>query len=97
MIANPRAGFIVSERGAGFTWADNSYFLRLTPWHNDPVSDPPTETIYLRDDDTRRLWSATPAPAGHDAAFTVRHAPGTTTFTHEHSGIAAELTLGMAR
>ena len=96
VIANPRAGFIVSERGAGFTWADNSYFLRLTPWHNDPVSDPTTDAIYLRDDDTRRLWSATPAPAGHDAAFTVRHAPGTTTFTHEHTGIAAELTLGMA-
>ena len=54
VIANPRAGFVVSERGRGFTWADNSYFLRLTPWHNDPVSDPPTETIYLRDDDTGR-------------------------------------------
>jgi cyclic beta-1,2-glucan synthetase len=24
----------------GFTWAENSYFYRLTPWHNDPVSDP---------------------------------------------------------
>ncbi len=96
VIANPRAGFVVSERGTGFTWADNSYFLRLTPWHNDPVSDPPTETIYLRDDDTSRIWSVTPAPAAQGAAFTVRHAPGTTTFTHEYSGIAAELTLGMA-
>ena len=41
VIANPRAGFIVTERGAGFTWAENSYFYRLTPWHNDPVATRP--------------------------------------------------------
>ncbi len=96
VIANPRGGFIVSERGAGFTWAENSYFLRLTPWHNDPVSDPVTECIYLRDDDTGDRWSATPAPTRHDAAFTVRHSAGSSTFTHEYAGIASELTLGMA-
>jgi cellobiose phosphorylase len=95
VVANPRGGFIVSERGAGFTWAENSYFLRITPWQNDPVSDPATEVIYIRDDDTGRLWSATPAPVGHDAAFTVRHAPGLTTFAHEYAGIFAELTLGL--
>ena len=96
VIANPRGGFIVSERGAGFTWAENSYFLRLTPWHNDPVSDPATEAIYLRDDDTGEQWSATPAPVRHDAAFTVRHSTGTTTFAQEYAGIGSELTLGMA-
>ncbi|HEY8259286.1 MAG TPA: glucoamylase family protein [Gemmatimonadales bacterium] len=96
VIANPRGGFIVSERGTGFTWAENSYFLRITPWHNDPVSDPATDAIYIRDDETGRRWSATPAPIGHDAAFTVRHTPGMTTFAHEYAGIAAELTVGIA-
>ena len=42
----------------GFTWAENSYFYRLTPWHNDPVSDPVSEVLYLRDEDTGELWCA---------------------------------------
>jgi cyclic beta-1,2-glucan synthetase len=96
VVANPRGGFVVSERGAGFTWADNSYFYRLTPWQNDPVSDPVSEVLYVRDEDTGALWSATPAPMGHDAPFTVRHGAGTSTFEHEYAGIATHLTLGIA-
>jgi cyclic beta-1,2-glucan synthetase len=64
VVANARGGFVVSERGAGFTWAGSSYFFRLTPWHNDPVCDPPSEVIYLRDKETNAVWSATPSPAG---------------------------------
>ena len=62
VVANPRGGFVVSERGGGFTWAENSYFFRLTPWHNDPVSDPAGEALYLRDEESGDAWSATPAP-----------------------------------
>jgi len=96
VIANPRGGFVVSERGAGFTWAENSYFYRLTPWHNDPVGDPVSEVLYLRDEDTRELWSATPAPIRHQTPYVVRHAPGTSTFEHDHASIATTLTLGLA-
>jgi cyclic beta-1,2-glucan synthetase len=48
VVANEHGGFIVSERGSGSTWAGSSYFFRLTPWHNDPVTDPPGEVIYLQ-------------------------------------------------
>ncbi|MGH7497427.1 MAG: GH36-type glycosyl hydrolase domain-containing protein [Gemmatimonadales bacterium] len=96
VIANPRGGFIVSERGAGFTWAQNSYLFRLTPWHNDPVSDPVTEAIYLRDDESDEIWSATPAPVRHAARFIVRHSAGTSSFHQEYAKIATELTLGLA-
>src|SRR5262249_13896177 len=40
VVANPHGGFLVTERGAGYAWAGSSYFYRLTPWHNDPISDP---------------------------------------------------------
>ncbi len=40
VIANSRFGFTVSESGSGYTWADNSRENQLTPWSNDPVSDP---------------------------------------------------------
>ncbi|HKP14410.1 MAG TPA: glucoamylase family protein, partial [Gemmatimonadaceae bacterium] len=95
VVANTRAGFVVSERGAGFTWAENSFFYRLSPWHNDPVSDPVSDVIYLRDDETEELWSATPAPIRDPSPYTVRHGAGTSTFEHEHAGIATELTLGI--
>lgn len=95
VIANPHGGFVVSERGAGFTWAGNSYFYRLTPWHNDPVSDPISDVLYLRDEESGELWSATPAPLGEDRSYLVRHAPGRSVFEHAHGAIASELTMGM--
>ncbi len=96
VIANPRGGFVVSERGAGYTWAENSHFFRLTPWHNDPVGDPPTEVIYLRDEQSGELWCPTPAPVRTMGRYTIRHAPGTSTFRHVHDGVATRLSFGMA-
>ncbi|MFI5241976.1 MAG: glucoamylase family protein, partial [Gemmatimonadales bacterium] len=105
IIANPNAGFCVTERGGGFAWAENSYFFRLTPWHNDPVTDPPGEVLYLRDDGTGHVWTPTPAPSHAidvpidggitPPSYEVRHAPGRTTFTHERHGIRSELSLGV--
>jgi cyclic beta-1,2-glucan synthetase len=96
VVANPFGGFIVSERGAACTWAENSLFYRLTPWHNDPVADPASDVIYLRDESSGDLWSATPAPIRHPSPYTVRHAPGMSSFEHEHAGIVSKLTLGLA-
>jgi cellobiose phosphorylase len=96
VIANPAGGFLVTERGAGCTWAGSSYFYRLTPWHNDPVSDPAGEAIYLRDEETGVAWCPTPAPLPAEGRYTVRHGPGASTFEHERDGIATTLVLGLA-
>ncbi|HEX9938911.1 MAG TPA: glucoamylase family protein, partial [Longimicrobium sp.] len=96
VVANERGGFVVTERGGGFTWADNSFFYRLTPWHNDPVSDPTGEALYLRDEESGETWGATPAPVRRDAPYTVRHGAGWTSFAHEHAGIGTVLTMAMA-
>jgi cellobiose phosphorylase len=95
VVANPRGGFLVTERGAGFAWAENSQFFRLTPWHNDPVSDPATEALYLQDEEGESLWSATPAPVRNDTTYIVRHGAGSSTFESEHDGIATHLTMGI--
>ncbi|MBC7788646.1 MAG: hypothetical protein H7Z74_01760 [Anaerolineae bacterium] len=97
VVANERGGFVVTERGGGFSWAENSYFYRLTPWHNDPVSDPVSEVLYLRDERTRELWSATPAPIRHTSPYTIRHGAGWSSFQHEHDAVATHLTLGVPR
>ncbi|HEX5148909.1 MAG TPA: glucoamylase family protein, partial [Candidatus Limnocylindrales bacterium] len=59
VIANPSFGFQVSESGSGYTWSGNSRENQLTPWSNDPVSDPVSEAIYVRDDDSGELWCPT--------------------------------------
>ncbi len=96
VLANPYGGCLVSERGSGCTWAENAYFFRLTPWHNDPVTDMSGDALYLRDVDSGDLWSATPAPVRTATPYRVRHSPGKSTFGHDHDGIQTELTLGVA-
>jgi len=95
VIANPLGGFLVTERGAGCTWAASSYFYRLTPWQNDPVSDPPGEAIYLRDEESGATWCPTPAPLSAEGRYTVRHGPGATTFAHQRHGIETTLVMGL--
>ncbi|HET7457266.1 MAG TPA: glucoamylase family protein, partial [Gemmatimonadaceae bacterium] len=96
VVATPEGGFCVTESGGGFTWVGNSYFFRLTPWHNDPVSDPPVEVLYVRDEESGELWSATPSPARDAASYRVTHGAGFTRFDHEHDGVATAATLAMA-
>ena len=62
VVANPGFGCLVTEAGLGYSWAGNSQLNRLTPWSNDPVSDPPGEAVYLRDEETGAVWSPTPLP-----------------------------------
>jgi len=93
VIANPDFGFLVSEAGSGYTWAENSGENRLTPWGNDPVSDPPGEALYLRDEETGEVWSPTPLPAGEEAPYLIRHGAGYSTFEHHSHGLQQRLRL----
>ena len=96
VVANPQAGFLITEMGGGFTWYGNSGENRLTSWRNDPVSDTPAEALYLRDEQTGQVWSPTPLPAGVDTAFVVRHGAGYTIFEHNSYELSHELTLYVA-
>ncbi|PKN95371.1 MAG: cellobiose phosphorylase [Chloroflexi bacterium HGW-Chloroflexi-6] len=91
VIANPGFGFLVSNNGLGCTWSQNSGENRLTPWHNDPVSDPPSEAIYLRDEDTGQVWSPTPLPARANAPYLIRHGAGYSIFEHASHGLSQSL------
>ncbi|GIV79302.1 MAG: cyclic beta 1-2 glucan synthetase [Litorilinea sp.] len=93
VIANPELGFLVSEGGGGYSWAENSGENRLTPWSNDPVLDEPGEALYLRDEETAAVWSPTPRPAGDDAPYLIRHGAGYTIFCHHSHGLKQELRL----
>ncbi|HEY1959531.1 MAG TPA: glucoamylase family protein [Polyangiaceae bacterium] len=91
VMARAHFGTLVTESGASFTWFENSQRHRLTPWSNDPISDPSGETFFLRDDEDGSVWSPTPLPAGGDATFTVRHGQGYSVFEHTRGDLAVEL------
>ncbi|HEX7974827.1 MAG TPA: hypothetical protein VF498_10490, partial [Anaerolineales bacterium] len=93
VIANPDFGFLVSESGSGYTWSLNSGENRLTPWSNDPVSDPPGEALYLRDEETAEVWSPTPLPSPAGAPYLVRHGAGYSIFEHASHGLKQRLRL----
>jgi len=92
VIANPCFGFQVSESGSGYTWSVNSRENQITPWSNDPVSDPPGETIYVRDEDSGELWGPTVLPIREEAwPYTARHGQGYSRFEHTSHGVSLDL------
>ena len=93
VLANDAFGCLVTEAGGSSTWASNSGENRLTPWTNDPVEDPPSEAVYLRDEETAELWTPTPAPSGEDTACQIRHGAGYTVWRQHSHGLEQELML----
>jgi len=92
VIANRELGFQVSESGAGYTWCGNSRENQLTPWSNDPVTDPSGEIIYVRDAESGALWGPTALPIRDDTAlYVARHGQGYSRFEHVAHGIALDL------
>ncbi len=92
VIANASFGFQVSESGSGYTWSGNSHENQLTPWSNDPVSDPVSEAIYVRDDDSGELWGPTAQPIRcEESTYVAHHGAGYSRFEHLHDGIELDL------
>ncbi|MBL8841037.1 MAG: hypothetical protein JNL90_05830 [Planctomycetes bacterium] len=94
VLANPGFGALVTASGIAFTWAENSRENRLTTFANDPVSDPLSSFLLLRDEESGATWSATPGPlkrAPDSGRFVVRHGAGVTRWQRSVAGIAQEL------
>ncbi len=93
VMAHAAFGTLVTESGLGFTWAGNSQANRLTPWHNDPVSDPQSEALFLRDEESGAVWTPTPLPVREQDAYRARHGQGYTVFEHNSHAIGQLLTV----
>lgn len=91
VIASPHIGTVVSESGCGYTWVDNAHECRLTPFHNDALSDSSGEALYIRDEETGAFWSPTPLPARGQSGYVCRHGFGYSAFEHYEAGIASEM------
>ena len=93
VIANPGFGTVVTASGSAYTWAGNSRENRLTPFANDPVSDPTAEALFVRDDETGEAWSPTLGPLRRTptSRLLIRHAAGVSRFSQIAHGIRHEL------
>lgn len=96
VLANRHFGTVVSESGSVYTWAENAHEFRLTPWHNDPITDASGEAFYLRDEETANFWSPSPLPARGATPYVSRHGFGYSAFEHTESGIESELLVFVA-
>jgi cellobiose phosphorylase len=96
VLANPHFGSVISESGSASTWKENAHEFRLTPWYNDPVSDPSGEAFYIRDEETGHFWSPTPLPCRSAIPYISRHGFGYSVFEHTEEGIRSELWIYVA-
>jgi cyclic beta-1,2-glucan synthetase len=92
VVANPAFGFLASESGSGYTWAGNAHENKLTPWSNDPISDPAGEAIYVRDEDSGALVTPTALPIRlKEGRYVASHGQGYSRF--ESTAIDLQMTL----
>ncbi|MCM8709887.1 cyclic beta 1-2 glucan synthetase [Clostridium sp. SYSU_GA19001] len=93
VISNGEFGFHISESGSSYTWFKNSRENKITTWSNDPITDPPTEALYLRDEITGKIWSITSKPVRDEGEYRIQHGFGYSVFKHEAEGVLGELTV----
>ncbi|MBB5371733.1 cellobiose phosphorylase [Janthinobacterium sp. K2Li3] len=96
VLANAQFGTVVSESGQAYTWSENAHEFRLTPWHNDPVSDLSGEAFYVRDEQSGHFWSPAALPARGSGDYVTRHGFGYSVFEHSEGGVTTELTTYVA-
>lgn len=96
VIANPSLGTLVTESGGGYTWFANSRENKLTTWSNDPLTDPPSEALYVRDEATGHVWSPLAGIMRDGGDYWIHHGQGYSRFIHHAAGIDHEVEISIA-
>ncbi len=92
VIANQNFGFQCSADGAGYTWSGNSRENQLTNWSNDPVTNPASEAIFVRNNTDGTLISPTLKPLNSaEGTHRARHGFGYSIFERETNELTLEL------
>lgn len=90
VLASDHAGAIVTERGGGFAWAENSRSDRLTAFQNDPLREGWGWMFYLLDPHQRRWIRLLPGDIPM-SDFEVLHRPGESRWRSSAGNIAFEV------
>ena len=94
VICNGEYGMIETQTGSGFSWLGNSNLARITRWDQDLIRDNWGKYIYVRDNDSKKFWSAKWKPCMNKYDFfEVRHGQGYSVLTSVIHEIKTETTV----
>lgn len=91
ILTNQRFGTLVTESMGGYTWSQNSRLNRVTAWHNSPVTDIPSEIIYLQDKETKKTWSLGLNPCPDENDYYITYGFGYAKYQHNSKGLTQKL------
>ena len=91
IMANEKFGTLVTESMGGYNWHKNSRLNRVTSWHNQASYDIPSEIIYLKDEETKKVWSLGLNPMPDNKNYNVVYGFGYTKYIHKSNGLEQEL------
>lgn len=91
IISNSEFGTMTTENALGTTWFRNSRNGRISPWSNNPVTDPPAEVLFAKECDTGDIWSLTPSPIPASSQYVVTHGTGFTRYESERNKLRHSL------
>ena len=92
VLANADFGTVVTESAGGYTWYKNSRENKLTSWCNDPVSDVPSEAVYIKDDSTMQYISPERIADG-TGQYTVSYGLGYAVYRHSANKLSVAKTV----
>jgi cyclic beta-1,2-glucan synthetase len=90
-MANEKFGTLVTESMGGYSWHKNSRLNRVSAWQNYACYDIPSEIIYLKDMQTKKVWSLGLNPMPDSKNYNVIYGFGYTKYIHKSNGLEQEL------
>lgn len=91
ILANEKFGTLITDSMGGYTWYKNSRLNRVTSWQNHASYDIPSEVIYIKDLDNKKVWSLGLNPMPDDDNYNVIFGFGYAKFLHKSNEIEQEL------
>ncbi|MDD5680292.1 MAG: glycosyl transferase family 36 [Candidatus Omnitrophica bacterium] len=91
-ISNGDYGLVISQTGSGYSFRSNSNLCRINTWIQDIIKDDYGKYIYVRDNDSKKIWSVGWKPVHPKfTKYEVRNGMGYTVITSEINGIESEM------
>ena len=94
VICPGRYGVVISQAGGGFSWLDHAGLNRLTRWQQDLIKDEQGKYIFIKDEESGKIWSVTfqPVKAEYEQ-YNCIQGIGYTKFINKTDGIKTSLTI----
>ena len=90
ILANEKFGTLVTDQLGGFTWSKNSRLNRMTSWNNLPYLDIPSEILYIKDEETGKLWSDSSFISKEEGDFKITYGLGYAEYFSHNQDILCE-------